>query len=101
MPAAYRAPLLFTQSGMVRCDWLSGCIAFCREGRLALVAVCKEREKTGLNNMADIAFCIKLNMDFSMATKYNTDFGENSIYLKMALIAFWNQTPQVSRNHTE
>ncbi len=28
-------PLFSTMREMVRCDWLSGCIAFCREGRLA------------------------------------------------------------------
>ncbi len=39
-------PLFSTMREMVRCDWLSGCIAFCREGRLAFAAVWKEREKT-------------------------------------------------------
>ncbi len=62
MPGVFKAPplpVLFTVCGMVRCDWLSGYIAFCREGRLAFVAVWKKREKTCQNNMADIAFCVK------------------------------------------
>ncbi len=47
MPGVFKAPpLLSTVRGMVRCDWLSGFIAFCREGRLAFVAVWKKREKT-------------------------------------------------------
>ncbi len=41
MPGLFKAP-----RGMVRCDWLSGCIAFCRKGRLAFVAVWKDGEKT-------------------------------------------------------
>ncbi len=39
-------PLLSTMREMVLCDWLSGCIAFWREGRQAFVTVWKEREKT-------------------------------------------------------
>ncbi len=47
MPCVFKAlPLLFTIRGMVRCDWLSGSTAFCREGRLAFVVVEKDREKT-------------------------------------------------------
>ncbi len=49
MSGVFKAPLLtvmFTKRGMVRCDWLSGCITFCRERRLAFVMVWKDREKT-------------------------------------------------------
>ncbi len=49
MPGVFEAPplpVLSTVRGMVRCDWLSGFITFCREGRLAFVAVWKKREKT-------------------------------------------------------
>ncbi len=47
MPGVFKAqPLLCTLRGMLRCDWLSGYIAFYREERLAFVAVWKEREKT-------------------------------------------------------
>ncbi len=52
-----------TVRGMVRCDWLSGFIAFCKEGRLAFVAVWKKKfEKTRQNNPADIA-CFSENKD--------------------------------------
>ncbi len=40
MPGVFKAPpLLSTVCGMVRCDWLSGFIAFCRDKRLAFVVV--------------------------------------------------------------
>ncbi len=46
MPGVFKAlPLLFKMCGTVHCDWFSGCIAFCRDGRLAFVAVWKDREK--------------------------------------------------------
>ena len=81
MPAAYRAPpLLFTQSGMVRCDWLSGFGAFCRKEGLAFVAVWEKREKTGQYKVVDIEYCGKLNMGLAILTKYSTDFGGNSFF---------------------
>ncbi len=49
MPGVFKVPplpVLFTVRGMLRCDWLSGFIAFCRERRLAFVTVWKKREKT-------------------------------------------------------
>ncbi len=71
MPAGFKAPpLLFTVRGMLRCDWLSGFIAFCRERRRAFVAVWKKREKTWQNTTTNIAFCIKLKIEFSMLTRY-------------------------------
>ncbi len=42
--------------------------------------------------MADVAFCVKLKMNFSITTGYNTDFGGNSFVEIMAFITFWNQT---------
>ncbi len=49
MPGIFKAPPLpvrFTMRGIVCCDWLSGYIAFCREGRLAFVVVWEKGEKT-------------------------------------------------------
>jgi len=77
---------------MVRCDWFSGYVAFCRKGRLAFVAVWKEREKTLHNNTADIPFYVKLNIVLYLVGIEKSDFCSNSFFLKMAFIAFWNQT---------
>ncbi len=81
MPGIFKAPqlpLLLTMRGMVRCDWLSWYIAFCRERRLAFVTVWEKNEKTWQNNMADFVFCIKCNIYFSIKTRYKNDFGGNS-----------------------
>ena len=36
---------LWKQRGMVRCDWLTGFVAFCRKGGLAFIAVGKKGRK--------------------------------------------------------
>ncbi len=69
---------------MVRCDWLSGYIAFCREGRLAFVAVWKKREKTRQNNTVEIACCVNSKIDFLTPTRYNTDFSENFFFCRLS-----------------
>ncbi len=46
--------------------------------------------------MADMVFCEKFKIDFSIPIRYNTDFGGNSLFFFfMAFIAFWNQTPHI------
>ncbi len=95
MPGVFKAPplpVLFTVRGMVRCDWLSWSIAFCKEGRLAFVVVWEKREKTWQNNTADIAFFIKLQIYFSLLTRYNTDYGKYIyiyIYIYIYLFIFY------------
>ncbi len=59
----------------------------------------KKREKTWQNNTADIAFCIKFQIDFSISTRVNAlDFLENKLFFLMPFIAFWNQTLHISIN---
>ena len=59
---------------MVRCDWLTGFVAFCRKGELAFIAVWKEREITGQCNTVDIRFCGKFNMGLSIVTKTEQNY---------------------------
>ncbi len=88
----------------VHVHWLSGFIAFCREGTLAFVVVWKTREKTWQNYSADIAFCIIylfLLLGETLFMKVQRSALCNNFQITLVItLASWTQAPFTSSTIT-